>query len=159
MAHDLIHTFNIPRRRRYDPPRQYDLTVLPTLASAGGKARHKQVQAMSENEQRDLWTRVSVGATRANARRWGHPEPVFVEAELKPVEGGGYELDVSKPYKPLRKEWGGKQSDGTIQIAYPTQVDNTRNNPAAIADAQCLAAQLEAYYAGEATPKRKARSR
>jgi hypothetical protein len=96
-----------------------------------------------------------VGTIRYNARRYGHPEPVFVEAELKPLPGGGWELDVSKPYKPLRREWGGKQEDGAIQIAYPMGVDNTANNKHAIADAERLAAKVAEYQ--ERKAKRKAR--
>ena len=61
MAHDRSNTLNRPRR--YDPPRQYDLVVLPKYASAGGKARAKQL-ASSETEQRAFWSRVSVSMIR-----------------------------------------------------------------------------------------------
>jgi hypothetical protein len=107
MAQGSIYTFTIPRPRRYDPPRQYDLTVLPTLASSGGKARHEQVQRMSKEDQRALWTRVSVGTIRFNARRYGHPDPIFVEQPVKTLPGGGCVVDESKPAVALRREWGG----------------------------------------------------
>ena len=40
------------------------------------------------------------------ARRKDKPEPIFVEAVLKPLPGGGFVVD-DKPMAPLRPEWGG----------------------------------------------------
>jgi hypothetical protein len=143
----------------YEWSNPYDVVGLPLRAKAAGQAWGDTFARLSVHEQQRIIVRLTVERIRASARKAGKPEPMIVEAILKPLPGGGYELDVSKPYRPLRKEWGGRQEDGAIQIAYPTSVDNTRNNPAAIANAQRLAAQFEAYYADEARPQRKARSR
>jgi hypothetical protein len=136
-------------------PWDYYHVTLPAMAQRAGKAWASDFARLSNEEQRTIIVRAVVGAIRYQARKAGKPEPMIVEAVLKPLPGGGYEVDVEKPHRPLRPEWGGKRPDGTIAIPYTVAVDNMRNNPAAIADAQRLAAQL----AGEAKPKRKARSR
>jgi hypothetical protein len=89
------------------PKFTYARTILPTYASAGGKAHAEYFARLPEVERRRLCTLMAVGCARANARRYGHPEPVFVEANMKQLPGGGYVVDESKPMPPLRPELGG----------------------------------------------------
>ena len=42
--------------------------------------------------------------SRCAARRAGRPDPIWVEATVRPLDGGGYELVSTKS---LRPEWGG----------------------------------------------------
>ena len=54
--------------------------------------------------------------SRCAARRAGRPDPIWVEATVKPLEGGGYVLVDTKP---LRPEYGG---DGRTP-------ENTKDEP------------------------------
>jgi len=76
-------------------------------AKAAGQAWADTFHRLSAEEQRAIILRAVTGTMRSNARRAGHPEPIILEANVKPLPGGGYVLDDSKPMVPLREEWGG----------------------------------------------------
>lgn len=97
----------------------YALEVLPKYAKAGGLAWASDFAAKTKDEQNAIVWRMVAQAARANARRAGRPDPIFYEAAVKQLKGGGYGLDQSVPMVPLRKAWGG---DGRT-------VENTRDEP------------------------------
>jgi hypothetical protein len=96
--------FYPPYRRT---PSEYALTRLPTLAKAGGAAWASNFAAKPEDEQRAIIMRITTAAMRANARKAGHPEPIILESEVKPLLDGGFAVDPSAPMPPLREEYGG----------------------------------------------------
>jgi hypothetical protein len=79
---------------------------LPQYAQRGGHARASVIAALPADEQRAIVTRLTVERVRAMARRKGKPEPIFVEARVKPLPGGGFIVEDG-PEVPLRPEFGG----------------------------------------------------
>ena len=93
----------------------YACEVLPTYAKAAGLAWASDFAAKSKEEQRAIVYRMVTARSRCAARRAGRPDPIWVEATVKPLKGGGYVLvDTTKP---LRAAWGG---DGRT-------LENTKN--------------------------------
>ena len=89
----------LERRKSY-----YALETLPTYAKAGGAAWASDFAVKSTHEQRAIVYRMVTQRSRCAARRAGRPDPIWVEANLKPLEGGGYVLVSTAP---LRPEYGG----------------------------------------------------
>ena len=75
----------------------YDTGVLPSYAQSGGVARQRQIATMSEAERSNFLAIISVAVTRANARRYGHPDPVFIEPDVIQQADGGFVADPSSP--------------------------------------------------------------
>jgi hypothetical protein len=86
--------------------------------------------------------------SRCAARRAGRPDPILVEATVKALDGGGYELVSTEP---LRSEWGG---DGRT-------VENTKGEEPRTTDNFELRMAVEKIQAqlAERTPERKASAR
>ena len=96
--------YTLTRTPRYDPPRVYDLTRLPKLAKSGGQAWASDFARLQTQEQRAIVIRLVAQRVRYFAHRYGKPVPIILEATVKPLEGGGYELVSTAP---LRPEYGG----------------------------------------------------
>ena len=92
--------YNLTCRPRYSPPRQYDLTRLPAQAKAAGQAAADAFHRLPAHQQRKRILQAVVGTLRSNARRAGHPDPVILDAKLKPLPGGGYVPTSAIPSNP-----------------------------------------------------------
>ena len=89
-------------------------SVARTAKVAGAGVGIRLRPRLTTHEQRAIVYRmVTRSSTVAAARRAGRPDPIWVEAIVKPLDGGGYELVSTRP---LRSEYGG---DGRT-------IDNTR---------------------------------
>ncbi len=91
------------------------------------------------------------------ARRRGEPDqpdPIFSEVTVKKLDGGGFEVDVSKPIRPLRREYGGAEhdADGATRFLIPHS-EGAHDTPELRAAVARLKAQMAAY---ESRNKRKA---
>jgi hypothetical protein len=116
MAQDGNPPVNLPFWARRPAPRAkrfYDLEVLPQYAQRGGHARASVIAALPVDEQHAIVTRLTVERVRAMARRKGKPDPIFVEAVLKPLPGGGFVVEDG-PEVPLRPEWGGDTIEAAL---------------------------------------------
>ncbi len=98
---------------------------------------------LSKEEQRAIILRALAGSVRSNARRAGHPEPVILEAKVKPLPGGGYVLDQDS-LKPLRAEYGGDGRTPADALAEARAMDSQLDPKGAKAAADRIKAQLKA---------------
>jgi hypothetical protein len=72
------------------PKWTYARTVLPLYAKRGGAAWADDYARLPVEEQWAIRIAMSVGCARANARRYGHPDPIITEVTVRPLQGGGY---------------------------------------------------------------------
>jgi hypothetical protein len=99
----------------------YALETLPTYAKAGGAAWASDFAVKSTDEQRAIVYRMVTQRSRCAACRAGRPDPIWEEATVTPLKGGGY---VKTSSVPLRPEYGG---DGRTY-------ENTRHEPPRVND-------------------------
>jgi hypothetical protein len=67
----------------------------PSLAARGyrgGERFRDRFRALSLQEQYEIIKKMVIARMRAQAKRRGMPPPIFHTCEVRPCEGGGYEL-------------------------------------------------------------------
>jgi hypothetical protein len=122
---------SIGRRRALERRKSYyALEVLPSYGKRGGTMWADDFARLSKHEQRAIIYRMVTARSRCAARRAGRPDPIWVEATVKPLEGGGYVLVDTKP---LRPEYGG---DGRTP-------ENTRHEQPRVTDTPQLRLAVE----------------
>ena len=143
------------RCQRYNPPREYDLTRLPAQARDASLAVADHFPRLPVHQQRIRILQAVVGGLRARARRAGHPEPIILEAKVKPLPGGGFVLDQDQPMVPLRPEYGG---DGrTVEDARAEE--RAKAKQPTLEEAAIFAAEIAEVPAMTPKPKPKRRAR
>jgi hypothetical protein len=115
----------------------YALEVLPKHAKAGGLAWASDFAVKPAHEQRAIVYRMITERSRRAARRAGRPDPIWVEAIVKPLDGGGYVLVDTKP---LRSEYGG---DGRTVENARDEEPRTQDTIELRAAAERIAAQFK----------------
>jgi hypothetical protein len=85
----------------------YALECLPLMAKDAGQASAAAFAAKPEAERRAIINRTIAGTFRHIARRRGEPDPVILEAEVKPLPDGNGFVIVDQPMPPLRRLHGG----------------------------------------------------
>ena len=87
---------------------------------------------------------------RAAARRKGYPPPIFSEVHVKPLQGGGFQVDIGEPGRPLRESWGGTEAD--VKRFQVESQPFTTDTPALRAAVAKMKAQYGIVVEGEEEP-------
>jgi hypothetical protein len=98
-----------------------DLHDLPIQSKRAGQAWADKFATLPPAEQARIISKAVVAATKARARRAGHPEPIFTRPVMKLV-CGVYVLDHNEP---LPEELGGTKRDAEFMAMTPEEQART----------------------------------